>query len=184
MQYIDYNSSILVTLLSGINLSCLDMHVVKGQDGGQGSLHPLLFSQLARSFSAAETPFLHKQTPDLPLLCRFFSLDSNCWAGRCYGVFESVRKNNPNRVFRWSIMPANSIHRHLPLSDRLIRTTRMCRRSTRSVYTCWGGDGRVVAPLARATRFIYWQSSGGTQTQVTSTALQGKVQLCSSSSKY
>lgn len=56
VHYIDYNSSILVTLLSGINLACLDMHVVQGQDGGlrsRASLRRLLFSQLARSFSAA-----------------------------------------------------------------------------------------------------------------------------------
>lgn len=53
VQPIDYNSSILAALLSGINLACLETHVGKEQDGGASSpacSDALLFSQLSSLF--------------------------------------------------------------------------------------------------------------------------------------
>lgn len=142
MQHIDYNSSILVALLSGINLACLDMHAVKGtrwRSVESGLPLSLVVFTARSSFSFTLAPFWYKLAPELPLCYRLLTPGCGCCARRCYGVFESVTKTNPIEFFGDRSCPAHSIRHHLPLSDRLIGTGRMYHRSRRSASAllCW-----------------------------------------------
>lgn len=165
MQHIDYNSSILVALLSGINLACLDMHAVKGtrwRSVESGLPLSLVVFTARSSFSFTLAPFWYKLAPELPLCYRLLTPGCGCCARRCYGVFESVTKNKPNRVFRWSILPRSL---HPPPSSSLWSIDRdrpdvpqeqaQCERVAVLMVTAWWRHGVDIC-LTRATSSSTW----------------------------
>ena len=136
------------------------MHAVKGtrwRSVGSGLPLSLVVFTARSSFSFTWAPFLYKLTSELPLRYRLLSPGCGCCSRRCYGVFDSVRENKPNRVFRWSILPRSL---HPPPSSSLWSIDRdrpdvsqeqaQCERAAVLMMTAWWRQS-VDAWLTRAT---------------------------------
>ena len=110
MQRIDYEYYILLHSLSGINLACLDIHV----------LGPFVLPVLRASLCALSMHHLSKDVHSKYLLMIAEFPAPNA----CYGVvlyyFNTIRWIPSIEFFGDRSSPTDSIYPHLPLSDRLI----------------------------------------------------------------
>lgn len=110
MQRIDYESYILLHLLSGINWAWLDIHV----------LGPFVLPVLRASLCALSIHHLSKEVHSKYLLMIAEFPAPNA----CYGVvlyyLNTIRWIPSIEFFGDRSSSTDSIHHHLPLSDRLI----------------------------------------------------------------
>lgn len=153
VQPIDYNSSILAALLSGINLACLELR--KKQDGGlsRQSCFCRLVVFGAGSFflfKAQKRHFQQKLAVELPLGT---VSPRPGQTARLAAVTKSVPRtwiNKSNRVFRWSILrrePQPPPSSSLWSIDMDRADVRLEHAQWRSARRCRTDNDRLVAAI-------------------------------------
>lgn len=144
MQQIDYNSSILAALLSGINLASL---AKRGDNMAERRIGPVLipccFDGSLVLFTLRTRHFNRNWGLNYLLFVASSLRFPTATPGAVTQCFGQLGETNPIEFFCDRSCPANSIHHHLPLSDRLIG--RMCDRSMRSVGCCSTDNIRLMA---------------------------------------